>query len=90
MLSLLFYRLSYNGILLGSHILVQVGNNIAFGLEGRRAPGGSRRGLRPQAGGMIHKIGIKSTFFDFLHCQIPGELMDNGADHLDMGEFFRT
>ena len=33
---------------------------------------------------MIHKVGVKSGRFDLLIGEIPGQLMDNRADHLQV------
>ena len=77
-------------LLFGGHILVQVGEQVALDADivgGPRLRGG---GHRPYAGGVIHKIGVKAGFHNFLVAHVPGELMHHGGDHFKMGEFFRA
>lgn len=65
-------------------IFHEVGDRIAGGLEGG---GGERHAacrLRPEAGGVVDVVIGKTLFFDLLRGQIPGELMDDGTDHLHM------
>lgn len=65
-------------------IFHEVGDRIAGGLEGG---GGERHAvcrLWPEAGGVVDVVIGKALFFDLLRGQIPGELMDDGTDHLHM------
>lgn len=78
------------GFLLGGHILTQVGDGIAGGLKRCRRKGRTAGGLRPDAGGVIDKIGRKAGALDLLDGKIPGELVDNGTDHLQMCQFLGT
>ena len=42
------------------------------------------------AGGMIHKIGIKAGGPDLVLIQIAGELVNQGAHHLQVAQFLST
>ena len=65
-------------------ILGQIRNDIAGDLHrggGPRIAGGK---LRVDADGVIHEIGIKTGGSDLLLAEISGELMDQGANHLQV------
>ena len=76
------------GLLLGCHILVHVADDIALALDIGRGPRRAGRGLRPDAGGMVDEIGIKTRLHDFLGGEVSGELMHHGGDHFKMCQFF--
>lgn len=78
------------GLLLGGHVLGEVGDGVAGGLEGGGGKGHSACGLRPDAGGVIHKVDVKAGFFDLLDGEVAGELVDDGADHLQMRQLIGT
>ena len=80
----------YAGLLLCGQILCQVGDDVALDSHGGGAPGETGGGGRVDAGGMIHKIGVKSALFYLLFAEIPGELMDDGPDHLQVPQFLCT
>ena len=48
--------------------------------------------LRPVAikQGMVYIIFIKAGFLDFFRGKIPGQLMDDGAYHFHVRQFFRA
>lgn len=78
------------GLLLGGHVLGEVGDGVAGGLEGGGGEGHSACGLRPDAGGVIHKVDVKAGLFDLLDGEVAGELVDDGADHLQMRQLIGT
>lgn len=78
------------GLLLGGHVLGEVSDGVAGGLEGGGGEGHSACGLRPDAGGVIHKVDVKAGFFDLLDGEVAGELVDDGADHLQMRQLIGT
>ena len=39
---------------------------------------------------MVHEVGVKPGGADLLLGQVPGQLMHNGADHLQVPKFFYT
>lgn len=74
------------GLLFRRHILAEVGDGVALGLEIIRGKGGPGSGHRIDAGGVVHKIIGKALGLDLLDGQIPGQLIDHGGDHLQMGQ----
>ena len=76
------------GLLFRSHVFCKICDDIALGLElagiERNAPGG----LRPERRGMVDIIGAEAGVLNFFHGQVFGELIDDGADHFEMSEFF--
>lgn len=74
------------GFLLGGHVLAQVGDGITSGLHGGRGEGHAAGGLRPDANGVIDEVGCEAGIFDLFDGEIPGELVDDGADHLQMSQ----
>ena len=75
---------------IGGHVLGEVGDGVAGGLECGGREGHSACGLRPDAGGVIHKVDVKAGFFDLLDGEVAGELVDDGADHLQMSQLYCT
>ena len=75
------------GFLLGGQILGKIGNDVSFDADSSGIPGGTGGGRGIDAGGVIQEIRSKSGGTDLLFRQIPGELMDDGADHLQMAQF---
>lgn len=78
------------GFLLGGHILAQVGDGITGGLHGGGGEGHAAGGLRPDANGVIDEVGCEAGIFDLFDGEIPGELVDDGADHLQMSQLYCT
>lgn len=79
-----------SSFLLCRQILGQIGYDIACDLHGRGGPRVAGSELRIYASGVVHEIGIESSSLDLLVAQIPSELMDQGAYHLKVPQFFRT
>ena len=77
-------------LLLGSHILGKVGDGVTGGLEGSSRERHTACRLRPDAGGVIHKIGCKAGILDLLDGEVFGKLMDDGANHLQVRQLFGT
>ena len=65
-------------------IFHEVGNRIAGGLEGGGGERHAAGGLRPEAGGVIHIVIGEALLFNLFHGKITGELMNDGADHLNV------
>ena len=74
------------GFLLGGHVLAQVGDGITSGLHGGGGEGHAAGGLRPDANGVIDEVGCEAGIFDLFDGEIPGELVNDGADHLQMSQ----
>lgn len=70
-------------------VFKQIGDCIAFGLQRSRSKRIAGRGLRVDAGRVVDKVGVKAAFLDLFWGQIAGQLVNNGRNHLLMGEFFR-
>ena len=71
-------------------IFRKIGNRISLHLHGCGAPGETGGGGGVDTGGVIHEIGGKGRILDLGILQIPGELMDDGSDHLQVSQFFCT
>ena len=67
-------------------VLRQISDGIAGGLDGAGGPGeaGGGGGIHP--GGVIHKIRLVSRLFDLLRRHVPGQLVDDGADDLQVSQ----
>ncbi|CDC60533.1 unknown [Clostridium sp. CAG:448] len=72
------------------HILMQIRDGIALGLQIFDIKGrpGRRYGINTR--GMVNEIRLKHAAFDLLRRQIARQLTDNGTDHFQMPEFFRA
>ena len=66
------------GLLLCRHILKQIRNRIPLGLEFTAVKGDPACRHGPDAYRVVHVIIGKSGFLDFLHGQIPGQLVHDG------------
>ena len=71
-------------------IFRKICKGIAFHLHGYGTPGETGGGSGVDTGGVIHEIGSKGRVLDLGILQIPGELMDDGPDHLQVSQFFCT
>ena len=78
------------GLLLCPHVLGDVGDGVALGLEIGRGEGHSCGGNGVDPGGVIHEIGIKTGLLDLLHGEVAGKLVHDGADHFQMGQLLRA
>ena len=75
------------GFLLSSQILREIGDDIALYGHGGRIPRKSGGGRGVNASGVVYEVCIKAGGFDVLFRKISGELVDDGADHLQMTQF---
>ena len=64
-------------LLLRRHILMQVGDRVALGLEIRRCERHACRRIRVDRRGMVNEILVKAAFFDLLDGEVLGELADD-------------
>ena len=78
------------GFLLRSHILRQIGDNIARNLRGGGGPGIAGGKLGEDAGGVVYKIRVESSRFNLLLIQVARKLMDQRSNHLQMPQFLCT
>ena len=74
------------GLLLGGQVLRQVGDQVALDGHGRRIPRGAGGGGGIHPGGVIHEIRLVSRLFDLLRRHVPGQLVDDGADDLQVSQ----
>lgn len=72
------------------HILHQIRNDIAFGLELAGIEGNAARCLRPDADSVIHVIIAEAALLDLLHGKVLCELVHNGGYHLQVCQFLST
>lgn len=81
--------LSFSHRTISGKILCQIGNHIPSGLDTGRSPGETGGGGGVDAGGVVHEIGREGGAIAHLFIgQIPGELMDDGRDHLHVAKLF--
>lgn len=69
---------------------MQVRDRVSLGLEVSRRPGSAAGRLGPEGEGVVHIIFVEAGFFQLLRGEISGELVDDGADDLHVGQFFCT
>lgn len=77
-------------LLFGSHILVEIRNDITFGLELAGIEWYAACCLWPESERVVDVVGTEAGVFDFLHAKVAGQLMDNGTDHLEMPQLVST
>ena len=80
----------YASFLLRRQVLGKISDHIPSHLHGGGAPGRAGGGGGVDAGGVVHKIGVKACCADLLVSQVPGQLMDDSADHLQMPQLLRA
>ena len=74
-----------SGLLFCGHIFAEVTDHVALDADAGGIPREAGGGSGVDAGGVIHKIrGKGRTAADLLVGEIPGELVDDGADHLQV------
>lgn len=73
-----------------SKILRQIGNGISLNLHHTAVIYGPGCSVGINTGGMVYKIGSKGRILDLGVLQIPCQLVDDGADHFQMPQFFCT
>lgn len=71
---------------IGSEVLGQVTDDIAGRLQRARRKRHARGRLRIDTGGVVHKVGLQATLLDLVDAQALGQLVQDGADDLDMGQ----
>ena len=76
------------GFLLSSKVFVYISNSVTGTLERIRRKWYTRGGYRVNACSVVNKIGVKATVFYLLEGEVTGQLIDNSADHFDVGKFF--
>ena len=77
-------------LLLGSQVFRQIRHGIPLDLHGSGTPGEAGGCGRVDPHGVIHEIGGEGRILDLGILQVPGQLMDDGADHLQMTQLFRA
>ena len=79
---------SHPGFLLRRQILRQIGHRVALDGHRRGIPGEACRRRGIDTGGVIHEIGRKAGFPNLAVAELPGQLVDDGADHFQMPQLF--
>lgn len=74
------------GFLLCRQILRQISDQVALTGHTGGAVGESGGGGGVDPGGAVYEVGVKSGSLDLLIRQVPGQLMDDGADHFQMAK----
>lgn len=64
----------------------QVCDGVALDGKGLGVEGDAGRRDGVDAGGVVDKVGVKATGLDFVHRQVARELVDDGRNHLGMGQ----
>ncbi len=77
-------------LLLGSHILVQVGDDIALGLEIRHGEGRAGGCNWVDTGGMVDEVGVEAARLYLIYRESLGELIEYRGDDLYVCEFIST
>jgi hypothetical protein len=80
--------IAQTGFLLRRKILVQVRDGVAGDGKGSRREGRAGGSLGIDAGGMVHEVIRKARLFYLLGGQAAGKLIDDGADHFQVGQLF--
>ncbi len=81
--------ISCSGFLLGCHVLSQVCECIALGLEICRSERDPGCGCRIDRRRVVDEILVEAALLDIRFGEIPRELIDDRGDHFDVGEFIR-
>ena len=69
-------------------IFKQISNRIAFDLEFAGIERNTSGCLRPYPYRVINIIRTEACCFNFLRGKVPGQLVDDGTDDFQVGEFF--
>lgn len=78
--------IGHPSLLLGGHIFRQVCDDIPLDADACGIPGGAGGGCGIYASGMIDKIGGEASVSQLLLGEVAGELVDDGADHLQVSQ----
>ena len=65
-------------------VLSEISDHITSHLHGGGAPRRAGGGGGVDASGVVHKVGVKACGADLLIREVPGQLVDDGADHLQV------
>ena len=68
------------------HVLYKVGHGVAFYRHGRRIPWSTGSGGRVDPSSVIHEIGRKCGILHLRILQIPRQLVDDRANHLEVSQ----
>ena len=71
-------------------IFRQICDNIAFDADTGSVPGSTGGGSGIDACGMVHKVAVKARRADLIIGEVPGQLVDDGTNHLKMSQFLGT
>ena len=78
------------GFLFSRHILMQIGDNIALGLEICHSKRRTRRRNGVDAGSVVNEVSVEAACLYLLDGQPLGKLVENGGDHFNVRQFFCT
>ena len=79
---------SHPGFLLRRQVFRQIGHRVAGDGDSGGVPGTAGGGGGIDTGGVIHEIGRKAGFPNLTVAELPGQLVDDGADHFQVTQFF--
>ena len=82
--------IGYPGFLLCCQVFCKIGDHIAFYADAGGVPGGTRCSGGVDTGGVVSEIGSKTAFPDLILCQVPSQLVNDGAHHFKVSKFFCT
>ena len=77
-------------LLLRGQILGQICEGVALDGHGGRGPGEAGGGSGVDPGGVVDEVGGEGGVLDLGIGHLAGELMDDGADHLQVAQFLCT
>lgn len=75
---------------IGSEVLREVGDGVAFDRHGGGRPREARGSRGVDARSVVDEIRIETALFHLFLRERAGELMHDGADHFQMAQFLRT
>ena len=75
---------------LSRQILGQVGDGVALDGHAGGGPGEAGGGGGVDPGGMVHEVGGEGRILDLGVAHLPGELVDDGPNHLQVAQFLCT
>lgn len=78
------------GLLLGGEVLVQVGERVARDGDSAGAERHPRGRDRVHAGCVVDEVRVEALLPDLLGRQVPRELVNDRADHLEVRQLFRA
>ena len=78
------------GFLFRSKVFVKVGDRIPLALEFAGVKGDASCRLRPDSNCVVNIIRTETGIFNFFHRKVSGKLMDNGRDHFQVCQLFRS